>query len=126
MKTRFLLALLFLGLSSGAGLAHGNKVHVRGTIEKMSADSLQIKTQDGKSLEVKLTASTVYLLHVAEKPVKPADASSDQPGKAVDLAVGDLVVIHATPKEGALLADEVKFSVPGAAKATAVAQKPKP
>jgi len=35
-------------------------------------------------------------------------------------------VIHATPKDNALVADEVKFSVPSAAKpATAAAAKPK-
>ena len=32
--------------------------------------------------------------------------------KAGDLAVGDLVVIHATPKGNKLEADEVKFSLP--------------
>ncbi|HXY25999.1 MAG TPA: hypothetical protein VEI73_15185 [Candidatus Acidoferrum sp.] len=126
MKARWLAGLILFGFFSGTSLAHGNKVHVRGTIEKVTADSIQVKTPDGKSAEVKLTASTVYLLHVAEKPVKPSDVSNDQPAKVTDLAVGDLVVIHATPKGDTLEADEVRFSVPNANKAAPPsAQKPK-
>jgi hypothetical protein len=85
-----------------------------------------VKTRDGKSVEVNLVASTTYLLHVAEKNAKPADPSEDKPAKLSDVAVGDLVVIHATPKDNVLEADEVKFSVPSATKpATAAPVKPK-
>lgn len=125
MKRRFLLIAVFVALLSGASFAHGNKVHVRGTIERISAEAVQVKTPDGKSVEVKLMASTVYLLHVVEKPVKPSDSSSDQPAKATDLTVGDLVVIHATPKGDTLEADEIKFSVPANKVAPAAVQKPK-
>lgn len=125
MKVRWLTVAVLCGLVSLAALAHGNKVHVRGTIEKVNADSLQVKTPDGKSVEVKLTASTVYLLHVTEKTVKPSSANTDKPAKVGDLAAGDLVVIHATPKGEALEADEVKFSVPGANSTRPAAQKPK-
>jgi len=76
-------------------------------------------------VEVKLTAATVYLLHAMENSGKPADASIDKPAKVTDLAVGDLVVIHATPKGEALEADEVKFSVPSVNKTPTAAQKPK-
>ena len=112
MKARLVMMLLLLGLAGSAAIAHGNKVHVRGTVEKISADSLQVKTQDGKTVEVRLVASTVYLLHVTDKQAKPSDASADKPAKAADITVGDLVVIHATPKGSILEADEVKFSVP--------------
>jgi hypothetical protein len=115
MKTRFIVLGILIGLASGAGFAHGNKVHVRGTVEKINADSLQIKTPDGKSVEVKLGASTIYLLHATEKQGTASD-SADKPAKASDLAIGDLVVIHATPKGGTLEADEIKFSVPSAKK----------
>lgn len=125
MKSRLLMLVISLGLVSTASLAHGNKVHVRGTIEKVGADSLQVKTPDGKSVQVRLTSSTVYLLHVAEKPVRPSDATTDKPAKVGDLAAGDLVVIHATPKGDALEADEVKFSVPSVNKADPAPQKPK-
>jgi len=118
------LAVLAM-LCAGAAFAHGNKVHVRGTIEKVNADSIVIKTPDGKSVEVKLVASTVYLLHVIEKSAKPSDASEDKPAKASDLAAGELVVIHATPKDNTLEADEVKFSWPAVTKSAQPAL-PKP
>jgi len=125
MNTRLFLMLISTGLFSIATAAHGNKVHVRGTVEKVSAESIQVRTPDGKSVEVKLMPSTIYLLHVTEKPVKPSDATSDQPAKATDLTVGDLVVIHATPKGDTLEADEIKFSVPANKPAPPAAQKPK-
>jgi hypothetical protein len=126
MKLRlFSLALLFVFVGDIA-FAHGNKVHVSGTIEKISTESVLVKTRDGKSVEVKLLASTVYLSHVTDKTAKPADLNEDKPAKLSDVAVGDLVVIHATPKDNGLEADEVKFSVPGAAKsATPAPAKPK-
>jgi hypothetical protein len=126
MKLRLgLLALLF-ALVTGVMFAHGNKVHVSGTVEKIGADSVIVKTRDGKSVEVKLVASTVYLSHLVDKTAKPADLNEDKPAKLSDVAVGDLVVIHATPKNSALEADEVKFSAPSALKpATAAPAKPK-
>jgi hypothetical protein len=126
MKIRmFLTAFLFM-LATGLAFAHGNKVHVSGTVEKIGTESVVVKTRDGKSVEVKLVASTVYLSHVMVKTDKPADLNPDKPAKQSDIAVGDLVVIHATSKDNALEADEVKFSVPGAAKsATPATAKPK-
>ena len=87
-------------------LAHGDKKHVIGTVEKINADSVVVKTSAGKSVEVKLTSATAYVSGAGEqaKPAKPSD-----------LAVGDRVVIHATPKGDTLTADEVKFSPPGTA-----------
>lgn len=127
MKLRLISLALLLALATGVVVAHGNKVHVSGTVEKIGADSVVVKTRDGKSVEVKLVASTVYLSHVVDKTVKPADVNEDKPAKLSDVAVGDLVVIHATPKNNALEADELKFSVPSAVKpATAASTKPKP
>ncbi len=121
-----LLALLFVFVAGNA-FAHGNKVHVSGTVEKISAESMLVKTRDGKSVEVKLVPSTVYLSHVAGKAAKPADLSEDKPAKLSEIAVGNLVVIHATSKNNALEADEIKFSVPAAPKPTVPAGvKPKP
>jgi hypothetical protein len=117
MKARWLLLTILLGLVCGLVVAHGTKVHLRGTVEKIGADSLQVKTPEGKTVEVKLVPSTVYVLHGNEK--QPNDkvgvrklGDEDKPAKVSDLAVGDLVVIHATPKGSALEADEVKFSLP--------------
>jgi hypothetical protein len=127
MKLRLFWLALLLGIIIGPAFAHGNKVHVSGTVEKISADSVLVKTRDGKSVEVKLVASTMYVSHVAEKAAKPGDLSEDKPAKLSDVAVGNLVVIHATPKDNALEADEVKFSAPAAPKTAAPAPaKPKP
>lgn len=123
MKAKWIALVLALGFAAGATLAHGNKVHVRGKVEKIGADSLLVKTMDGKSVEVKLVTSTVYVQHTAAKPGAPAD-TEDKPAKLTDLAVGDAVVIHATLKNGTLEADEVKFSAPESNKIAAAA-KPK-
>lgn len=125
MKLRLVTTILLTALAAGTLLAHGNKVHVSGTIEKVSADSLVVKTRDGKSVEVKLVAATTYVSHAANRTANPSDASQDKPAKLADLAVGELVVIHATPKNGGLEADEVKFSPVAAKAATAATDKPK-
>jgi hypothetical protein len=118
MNLRSGLLALALAFLPGAILAHGSKVHVLGTLEKIGGDSLSVKAKDGKSVEVKLVASTVYLLR---------SNNEDKPAKLTDLAVGDLVVIHATPKDNTLEADVVKFTVPAAPKAAAAPpSKPKP
>ncbi|HKW57618.1 MAG TPA: hypothetical protein VJN42_09700 [Candidatus Acidoferrum sp.] len=103
MKVNFRsLALLALALTSGMALAHGNQKHVVGTVEKIGADAVTVKTTDGKSVEVKLVAATRYVALGADKVAKPA--------KLADLQVGDRVVIHATPKGETLEAGEVRFS----------------
>jgi len=88
-------------------LAHGDKTHVIGTIEKVSPDSVFVKTKDGKSVEVKLSSTTKYV------------TSADKPAKLADLAVGQRVVIHADSKGSDLIAATVKFAAePGAGSAS--------
>jgi hypothetical protein len=101
MKRRvftLLLSFLFLGITVSA---HGDKKHVIGTIEKLNSGSVTVKTRDGKSVQVKLVPATVYVVRVA---------TADKPAALSDLAVGENVVIHATPKGDDLEADEVRFS----------------
>jgi hypothetical protein len=102
MKLRWIAVLLTI-LFAMPAFAHGDKKHVIGTIEKISPDSVMVKTQDGKSVEVKLATTTIYV----NKDGKPA--------KFADVAVGQRVVIHATPKGADLVADEVRFAAPGSA-----------
>lgn len=116
MKVKWITLALALVFAAGMSWAHGNKVHVRGKVEKIGPDSLQVKTVDGKSVEVKLVASTVYIQHMAAKAGDPPDTNDDKPAKLADIAVGDAVVIHATPKDGTLEANEVKFSGQGRTK----------
>ncbi len=118
MKLRLSSLVLSFPLVMGTAFAHGNRVHVRGTVEKISADSVVVKTPEGKSVEVKFASSTVFLAR---------SNNEDKPAKAGELAAGDLVVIHATTKDKTLEADEIKFSVPAAAKpAMRASAKPKP
>lgn len=87
-----------------AAFAHGDKKHVIGTLEKVNADSVVVRTSAGKSVDVKLTSSTIYVSGAGEQ---------GKPAKLSDLAVGDRVVIHATPAGDSLSADEIKFSPAG-------------
>ena len=96
-----------------AALAHGDKKHIVGTVEKIGADSVTVKTADGKPVEVKLVAATTYVMR---------SGTVDKPAKSSDLAVGDRVVIHATQKGETLEAAEVRFSAPAAV----ATSKPKP
>ena|ERR1700736_3005706 len=105
MKLRLAVSLFTLTVVPGLLLAHGDKKHVLGKLEKVTATSLVVRTADGKSVEVKTVPATSYVLR---------SASSDKPAHHSDLAVGDNVVVHATPKNDTLEADEVKFSPPGA------------
>jgi hypothetical protein len=116
MKLRMTMLALLVVLFAGAAFAHGNKVHVRGTVERINPDSVLIKTPDGKSVEVKLVASTIYVSR---------SNNEDKPAKMADLAAGDLVVIHATSKGNALEAEEIKFSARSTSKIAAPAS-PKP
>ena len=101
IKHKLLSFVAIAALLASVALSHGDKKHIVGTLEKINADSVVVKTAAGQSVEVKLLASTTYVSHVG---------SEDKPAKVSDLAVGDRVVIHATPKGEALEANEVKFS----------------
>jgi hypothetical protein len=112
MRAKFFTLIALLVLTASVAAAHGDKKHVVGTLEKISADSVTVRTTDGKSVEVKLLASTMYVSHVGNE---------DKSAQLSDLAVGDRVVIHAAPKSDALEANEIKFST----KTAAAAAKPK-
>jgi hypothetical protein len=112
MKTKILTLISLLVLTVGTAMAHGEKKHVVGTLEKVNGDSVVVRTADGKSVEVKLLSSTMFVSRVANE---------DKSAQLSDLAVGDRVVIHATPKGEALEANEIKFS----AKSPVPAAKPK-
>ncbi len=106
MKLRWMVLLLSVLIAIPA-FAHGDKKHVIGVIEKISPEAVMVKTQDGKSVEVKLAPTTAYVTN---------DGKS---AKFADVAVGQRVVIHATPKGTELIADELKFAAAGNAPAPA-------
>ena len=100
MKDRLLGLFALVMLMAVTVLAHGDKIHVIGTVEKVARDSVTVKTADGKTVEVKLVSGTIYVWGDG----KTASLS--------DLAAGERVVIHATPNGDTLSADEVRFSPP--------------
>jgi hypothetical protein len=109
MKTKMYALLAIAALMASVALAHGDKKHIVGTLEKINPDSVVVKTAAGKSVEVKLIASTMYVSRVGNE---------DKSAKVSDLAVGYRVVIHATPKGETLEANEVKFSAPASSTAS--------
>ena len=111
MRHRIISLLALIMLMASVALAHGDKKHVMGTLEKINADSVVVKQADGKSVEVKLVSGTMYVTR------------DGKAAKLSDLAIGDRVVIHATPKpDNTLEAAEVRFS----SVAATAASKPKP
>src|SRR5258706_15265993 len=110
IKSKLLTFVAIAGLLASVALAHGDKKHIVGPREKINADYVVVKTAAGQSVEVKVVASTTYVSRIG---------SEDKPAKASDLAVGDRVVINATPRGDALEANEVKFSAPSSSTAAA-------
>jgi hypothetical protein len=101
MRMRSMILFVALAMAGTFALAHGDQKHVVGTVEKISADSVVVKTSGGKLVEVKLVATTIYV------------KSDGKSAKLSDLAAGDRAVIHATPHGNELEANEVKFAKPG-------------
>jgi hypothetical protein len=98
---RVLLLALATALLAPIVLAHGGLEHVRGTVAKVSDQSVTVTTTAGKTVEVLLDAQTTY-------------ARADKPIQKSDLKIGDRVVIHAAEKGTTLTAHTVE--VGGAAK----------
>jgi len=107
-RTRMTLPALLamtiaLALLAGGAMAHGDKKHLLGKVLLIKADSLVVETKDGKTVEVKLSSSTIFL-------------KDEKPAQLADLAIGDRVVVHTATKGLDLIAAEVHFSTPPAPK----------
>lgn len=109
MKGRMTVAVVAFLAIAMALVAHGDKKHVMGILQSVSAEAVTVKEGDGKIVTVKLTPTTMYVM-------RDAKGGDGTPAKFADLAVGQRVIIHATPKGNDLLADEVKFAPAAAAK----------
>ncbi|HEY2739367.1 MAG TPA: hypothetical protein VGK45_13250 [Thermoanaerobaculia bacterium] len=79
-KTMVLTTLLIL-LVSVLAFAHGGHPHVLGTVTALTADHIEVKTKEGKTVSVPLTKTTKFL-------------QGDQPATAADAKVGSRVVVH--------------------------------
>jgi hypothetical protein len=93
--------LLALALTPAIALAHGGLEHFRGTVAKVSDQS--VTTTTGKTVEVLLDTQTTY-------------ARADKPIQKSDLKVGDRVVIHAAEKGTTLTAHTVEVGAAAAKK----------
>lgn len=77
-------------------LAHGDQLHVMGTVTKIDAGSITVKTTTGEVKMVMVLPTTKFLRGTAA-------------ATAQDVKVGDRVVIHAKPGGEMLHATEVKI-----------------
>ena len=95
--TRFILLIALITTA----FAHDGMEHVRGTVAKISDQSVTVTTTAGKTVEVLLDAQTTY-------------ARAGQPIQKADLKVGDRVMIHAMEKGSELTAHSVAVGVAAA------------
>lgn len=90
--------LIAMAIAPMIAVAHGGLEHVRGTVAKVSGQSVTVTTTAGKTVEVLLDAQTTYAR--ANKPIQKSD-----------LKVGDRVVIHAAEKGTTLTAHTVEVGI---------------
>jgi hypothetical protein len=102
--TNRILTCLLLTLALAAGLAaHGDAIHVTGTVKAIGPASVTVETAKHETVTVMLNAKTEVMKSAAKADIK-------------DLKVGERVVIHAMKnKEGQLEAEEVAFGAAPAA-----------
>lgn len=86
---------LMLSLSAIA-FAHGDQQHILGTVTKVEAGSISVKTTAGEIKTVMVMPTTKFLKGTAAVSLQ-------------DVKVGDRVVIHAKPEGNMLHATEVKI-----------------
>jgi len=75
------LVILLIVLTSALAFAHGGHPHVLGTVTALTADHIEVKTKDGKTVSVPFTKTTKFL-------------KGDQPATAADAKIGSRVVVH--------------------------------
>jgi len=101
MKKTLFAALVTIALTSLA-FAHGNTVHILGTVTSVSDHSITVKTTTGDTKTIDVLSETKILKGDATVTLK-------------DIQVGDRVSIHAGNENDKLHAEEIKI---GAAPAT--------
>ena len=90
----FAIAVIFFCVSSL--WAHGDEIHVMGTVAKIDGTTVTVKLADGSTKSVMVDSDTKFLRQSTAV-------------KATDLRVGERVVIHAKSVDGMLHATEVKI-----------------
>jgi len=91
-----LLAILSLALLPTLAVAHGGEEHVTGTVIRITATSVTVKTTAGKTVEVAFDSKmTTY-------------ARANKPIRKTDIKVGDRIVIHAMEVNEKMVAHSVE------------------
>lgn len=93
---RTLLAVVCLWVLAPMLMAHGNEVHVLGTVAKISEAEITVETRTKEMQIVKIVPATKF--------VKTGVAASLK-----DLRQGDRIVVHAKRAGDSLEAQEVRF-----------------
>ena len=93
---RYSIATALMLILSTFVFAHGDQQHVMGTVTKIDAGSITVKTTTGEVKTVMVLPTTKFLRGSAAVT-------------AQDVKVGDRVVIHAKPEGEMLHATEVKI-----------------
>jgi len=114
MLKQVVICSLSIILFAGLALAHGDATHLMGTVSAVSADTVTIKDNAGKTVIVMLPKATKFLQN---KKAMTKD----------DLKVGSRVVIDATMDEKMKMysAEEVTIGAAGAAAKPAAKAEPK-
>lgn len=92
-----ILVLLMTAALSGIAAAHGEGLHVFGTITALNTAEIQVLTVEGKTVSIHTVAETKY-------------RNKGRRGGGNVPKVGDRVAVDATEKDGKLMATEVQFS----------------
>lgn len=91
------LAMLFM---VSVAYAHNGMEHIMGTVVSMTDSSITLKTKDGKTQTVAVTADTKY-------------TQMDKPVTMQAIKAGDHIVINAAMKDGKLVVQSVTVGMAG-------------
>jgi hypothetical protein len=75
-------------------LAHGNELHIMGTVTNITTTSITVKTQDGHSIDISIAQDTKFM-------------RGTEPISANDIKTGDRIVVHASKNGEKLVATTV-------------------
>jgi hypothetical protein len=92
-----ILVLVMTATLPGISAAHGEGLHVFGTITALNTAEIQVLTIEGKTVSIHTVAETKY-------------RNRGRRGGENVPKVGDRVAVDVTEKDGKLMATEVQFS----------------
>jgi hypothetical protein len=92
-----ILVLLMTATFTGIAAAHGEGMHVFGTVAALDTAKIQVLTIEGKTVSIHTVAETKYRN-------KGRSVGGHIP------KVGDRIAVDVTEKDGKLMATEVRFS----------------